>query len=49
MAETKLKVRDLKISFKTANGKVQAVRDINFDLYKGETSWKLIRKSVTES
>ncbi len=37
MAETKLKVRDLKISFKTANGKVQAVRDINFDLYKGET------------
>ena len=37
MAEKKLEVKDLRISFKTANGKVQAVRDISFDLYKGET------------
>ncbi len=35
--EKKLEVKDLKISFKTSNGKVQAVRDISFDLYKGET------------
>ena len=37
MAEKKLEVKDLKISFRTVNGKVQAVRNINFDLYKGET------------
>ena len=35
--ETKLSVRNLRISFRTTNGKVQAVRDINFDLAKGET------------
>ena len=35
--EVKLSVRNLKISFRTDNGKVQAVRDIDFDLYKGET------------
>ena len=35
--EKKLEVKDLRISFKTSNGKVQAVRDISFDLYKGET------------
>ncbi len=35
--EKKLEVKDLRISFKTNNGKVQAVRDISFDLYKGET------------
>ena len=35
--EKKLEVKDLKISFKTMSGKVQAVRDISFDLYKGET------------
>ena len=35
--ETKLQVRDLRISFRTTNGKVQAVRGINFDLAKGET------------
>lgn len=35
--ETKLQVRDLAISFRTTNGKVQAVRGINFDLAKGET------------
>lgn len=35
--ETKLQVRDLRISFRTTNGKVQAVRGINFDVSKGET------------
>ena len=35
--ETKLQVKDLRISFRTTNGKVQAVRGINFDLAKGET------------
>lgn len=32
-----LKVRDLNISFKTDNGKVNAIRGVNLDLYKGET------------
>ena len=35
--EKKLQVRNLRISFRTANGKLQAVRDINFDLDAGET------------
>ena len=35
--EKKLEVKDLVISFATVDGKVQAVRDISFDLYKGET------------
>lgn len=35
--EKKLEVKNLTISFRTSNGKVQAVRDVNFDLYKGET------------
>ncbi len=35
--EFKLSVNNLKISFRTDAGKVQAVRNINFDLYKGET------------
>ncbi len=35
--EKKLQVKDLRISFRTANGKVQAVRDISFDLDTGET------------
>ena len=35
--ENKLSVRNLRISFRTSNGKVQAVRDISFDLAKGET------------
>lgn len=37
MKNKKLETRDLRISFRTANGKVQAVRGINFDLYEGET------------
>ena len=35
--EIELSVNDLKISFRTDAGKVQAVRNISFDLYKGET------------
>lgn len=35
--EKKLSVKNLTISFRTTNGKVQAVRGINFDLNKGET------------
>ena len=35
--QKKLEVKNLRISFRTANGKVQAVRNINFDLHKGET------------
>ena len=36
-AEKKLQVHNLRISFRTAAGKVQAVRGISFDLHKGET------------
>lgn len=32
-----LDIKNLKISFRTNNGNVQAVRDISLDLYKGET------------
>lgn len=35
--ETKLSVNHLSVSFRTDAGKVQAVRDISFNLYKGET------------
>ena len=35
--EKKLEVKDLVISFRTQGGKLQAVRKISFDLYKGET------------
>ena len=35
--EVKLSVNGLKVSFRTDDGKVQAVRNISFDLYKGET------------
>ena len=35
--EKKLQVKNLVVSFRTQAGKVQAVRDISFDLYKGET------------
>ena len=37
MAEKKLEVRDLRVTFKTDHGLVKAVRDISFDLYEGET------------
>ena len=37
MAEKILEVKNLVINFKTDNGLVQAVRNISFDLYKGET------------
>lgn len=35
--EKKLEVKNIVISFRTQGGKVQAVRDVSFDLYKGET------------
>ena len=35
--ENKLHVSNLRISFRTSNGKVQAVRGISFDVAKGET------------
>ncbi len=35
--EKKLQVHNLRISFRTNGGKVQAVRNISFDLHKGET------------
>ncbi len=35
--EKKIEVKNLAISFRTPGGKVQAVRHIDFDLYKGET------------
>ena len=35
--EIKISVNNLKVSFRTDAGKVQAVRNISFDLYKGET------------
>ena len=37
MAQKTLEVKNLKISFRTNNGKVQAVRDISFDLERGRT------------
>ena len=35
--ETILSVKNLHVTFKTYAGDVQAIRDINFDLKKGET------------
>ena len=32
-----LKIRDLRVSFKTANGLVHAVRGVDLDVYRGET------------
>lgn len=37
MTEKKLEVKNLVVSFRTQAGKVQAVRDISFNLHKGET------------
>lgn len=37
MKEKVLSVKNLTISFKTHGGMVQAVRDVSFDLYQGET------------
>ena len=37
MMDNKLEVKDLRISFRTVSGKVQAVRGINFELGEGET------------
>lgn len=37
MSEKILQVKDLGVSFKTFGGTVQAVRGVDFDLYKGET------------
>ena len=34
---SKLQVKDLRISFRTVSGKLQAVRGINFNLEQGET------------
>lgn len=35
--EKVLEVKDLSVSFRTPNGLVRAVREVSFDLYKGET------------
>ena len=35
--DKKLEVKNLIISFRTQGGKVQAVRKVSFNLYKGET------------
>ena len=35
-ANKKLEVKDLRVTFKTDHGLVQAVRDVSFDLYEGE-------------
>ncbi|KYP19127.1 Oligopeptide transport ATP-binding protein OppD [Streptococcus parauberis] len=35
--EKVLSVKDLHVDFKTYAGAVKAIRNINFDLYKGET------------
>ena len=37
MTEKVLEVKNLVVSFRSAQGTVQAVRDLSFDLYKGET------------
>lgn len=37
MEEKVLEVKNLRVSFKTQQGLLRAVRDISFDLYKGET------------
>ena len=37
MADNILEVKKLKISFRTNNGTVKAIRDISFELKRGET------------
>lgn len=37
MAKKVLEVKNLEVNFRTFSGEVQAVRDISFDLYQGET------------
>lgn len=37
MSEKILEVKNLKVNFKTHNGRVEAIRGASFDLYKGET------------
>ena len=37
MANVKLSVKDLTVSFRTGSGMVRAVRSISFDVYEGET------------
>ena len=37
MQDLLLSVKDLRISFQTFAGKLQAIRGVNFDLYQGET------------
>ena len=37
MTEKVLEVKDLKVDFTTLNGTVHAIRDVSFDLNKGET------------
>ena len=32
-----LEVKNLEVNFRTFSGEVQAVRDVSFDLYQGET------------
>ena len=42
--DNKLEVRNLRISFRTVSGKLQAVRDISFDLKEGETLDSALRR-----
>jgi len=40
-----LEVKNLEISFDTFAGKVQAIRDVSFDLYKGEMPMSIMARS----
>ena len=39
MSETFLKVEDLKTSFMTSSGEVQAVRGVSFEVHKGSAKY----------